>query len=43
MPGVVSLRAEPLDGRLIVRYDPSLTTPERLGAAIQEAIDRVDP
>lgn len=43
MPGVVSLRVVPLDGHLIVSYDPALTSAERLTAAIQDEIDRVDP
>ncbi len=42
IPGIVSLRFEPLDGRLVVRYDPAVTSPERVTAAIQDVIDHLD-
>lgn len=42
MPGIVSLRFEPLDGKLVVRYDPSITTADRVTAAIQDVIDHLD-
>jgi hypothetical protein len=38
----VSLRIAPLDGRLVVRYDPSVITAERVTAVIQDAIDHLD-
>ena len=33
---------EPLDGRLVVTYDPGVITAERVTAAIQDVIDHLD-
>jgi hypothetical protein len=42
IPGIVSLRMEPLDGRLTVTYDPSIITAEGVTSAIQDVIDHLD-
>ncbi len=42
IPGIVSLRMEPLDGRLVIRYDPAVITAERVTLAIQDVIDHLD-
>lgn len=42
VPGIVSLRMEPLEGRLTVTYDPSIITAERVTLAIQDVIDHLD-
>lgn len=33
---------EPLDGVLVVRYDPSVISAERVTLAIQDVIDHID-
>lgn len=42
MPGVVSRRLQPLDGRLIVRYDPRETDAATVTRGVADAIDRVE-
>jgi hypothetical protein len=42
LPGVLALRLEPLDGLVVVRYDPSVTSAQVVRAAVQDAIDRVE-
>ncbi len=38
----MSLRLAPLDGKLVVRYDPSVISAERVRVAIEDIIDRID-
>jgi len=42
IPGIVSLRMQPLDGKLLVRYDPAVISADRVALAIQDVIDHLD-
>jgi copper chaperone CopZ len=40
--GVTSVTIDPLDQRLTLRYDPKVTTRERVVAAVQVVVDSVE-
>jgi hypothetical protein len=40
--GVVNVRVEPMNGQLLVRFDPRVTTREQVIVAVQAVVDRVE-
>jgi hypothetical protein len=40
--GVVGVSMVPLDRRLILRFDPHLTTADRVTAAVQAVVDSIE-
>jgi hypothetical protein len=42
VPGIVSLRLEPLDGKLTITFDPAVITSDGVTAKIQDLIDHLD-
>jgi hypothetical protein len=40
--GVVGVSMEPMDRRLILRFDPRVTTADRVTAAVQVVVDSIE-
>jgi hypothetical protein len=40
--GVVGVTMEAMDRRLVLRFDPRVTTPDRVTAAVQAVVDSVE-
>ena len=39
---MISVGMEPMDRRLILRFDPRVTTADRVTAAVQAVVDRIE-
>jgi hypothetical protein len=40
--GIVSVSVEPMDRRLILRFDPRVTNADRVTAAVQAVVDSIE-